>query len=125
MKRLISYGLLLCLTAALVWGYSGKVLLPKPPLRPLGDGYSIALQALGVETNNYYCIGAKISHEWCPWTYAGEWVFSFDKNTVEHKTVYVAMRAWDTNANPRTSPPWPLTEVRYTCDIPSLTNGMK
>ena len=123
MKRLIIC-LLLSLTATFVWGFDPKVFRPNPPMRPFGDGYSLALQALGSETNDYYCIGAKIGHEWCPDTYAGEWVFSFNKNSVEHKTVYVAMRAWNTNYNPRVTPPWPLTEVRYICDIPSMTNGL-
>ena len=88
----------------------------------MGDAYSIALQALGTETNDYYCVGAKIGHEWCPDTYGGEWVFAFDKNSVEHKTVFVAMRAWDTNSNPRVVPPWPLAEVHYTSDVSFLTN---
>jgi hypothetical protein len=112
MKRFIIFSLLFGLTATLVLGFDPMVFRPNPPLRPFG------------ETNDYYCIGAKLSHEWCPDTSAGEWVFSFNKNTVEHKTVYVAMRAWNTNFNPLITPPWPLTEVRYTCDIPSLPNGL-
>ncbi|MGA3267000.1 MAG: hypothetical protein ABSE16_09280 [Verrucomicrobiota bacterium] len=126
MKRLVIYSSFLCLSATLVWGFPGfpsPMFRPNPPFRAFADGYSLALQALGPETNEYYCVGAKISHEWCPDTYGGEWVFSFNKNNVEHKTVYAAMR-WFADGHTRMNPQYPLTEVRYTCDIASLTNNV-
>jgi hypothetical protein len=60
MKRLVIYGSLLSLAATIVWGFDPKVFRPNPPKRTFGEAYFIALRALGTETNDYYCIGAKI-----------------------------------------------------------------
>src|SRR4051794_1965837 len=75
---------------------SGRELLPDPSPRSLPEAYAIALQALGAATNEYYCVAVKRSHDWC---HPGEWVLTFDKNGLQHKQVFVAMKAFE-SVNP-------------------------
>jgi hypothetical protein len=121
MKRYFVLLILLGAATGIVFGFNPKVLWPQPPPRQMGEAYSMALSALGSATNSYYCVDARIGHAWCPWKDSGEWVFTFDANSVQHKIVYVAMRPYDTNLNPIYSPPYPLTEVRDIDDL-AITN---
>jgi hypothetical protein len=79
----------------------------------------MATQVLGSATNDYYCVDAKISHDWC---YAGEWVLTFDRNSHQHKIVFVAMKSYESISPNYHLKPWALTEVRDTGVILSSTN---
>ena len=123
MKRLIILITLLGATSVAI-AFSlinGREFVPDPSPRPMLEGYALALQALGSATNEYYCVAVKRSHDWC---YAGEWVFTFDANSMQHKQVFVAMKSYE-RVNPNYHlKPWPLTEVRDTGVIFPKTNGV-
>ena len=99
---------------------SGHELSPDPSPRSLLEAYAMAMQALGSATNEYYCVAVKRSHDWC---HAGEWVLTFDKNSVQHKLVFVAMKPFESVSPNYHLKPWPLTEVRDTGWILNSTNG--
>ena len=113
MKRLMIVLSLLGLATGLAcaFGLIGKELWADPSPRPLPEDCALALQALGPDTNEFYCVSARRSHEWC---HSGEWVFTFDRNYIEHKLVFVAMRAPESYHQDIHLKPWPLTEVRET-----------
>jgi hypothetical protein len=103
---------------------TGNEFTPKPPPRSLPEAYAIALKALASATNDYYCVDAKRSHDWCR-AGGGEWVFTFDKNDMQHKLVFVAMKPY-ASVNPDSGfTPWPLTEVRDTGVILNSTNAVR
>jgi len=123
MKRLIIFAAVLGVTSiAIAFSLiTGREFEPNPPPRPMLEGYAMAMQALGSATNEYYCVGVKRGHDWC---YAGEWVFTFDRNSMQHKVVFVAMKPYE-SVNPNYHlKPWPLTEVRDTGVIFPTTNGV-
>jgi hypothetical protein len=122
MKRLIIPLTLSGVVTSIVLGFSNiKGFIPSLPPRSLPEAYSMALQALGSATNDYYCVDAKIGHDWC---YAGEWVFTFDKNSHQHKIVFVAMRTFDTHGAGVMGKSWLLTEIRDTGVILNTTNAV-
>lgn len=111
MKRIIIIGVVMVAAACIVCAFSNPPFdgnVPKPPPRSMADAYSMALQTLGAHTNDYYCVGSKITHDWCD---AGEWVFTFDANFWQHKLVFVAMKPLD------------KTEVRDTGLVLDSANG--
>ena len=121
MKRFIIFAALLGVTGIasafiLVTGFEFE---PNPPPRSMLDAYAMAARALGSATNDYYCVDVKRSHDWC---YAGEWVFTFDKNSMQHKQVFVAMKPYESFNPDIQLKPWPLTEVRDTGVIMNATN---
>jgi len=122
MKKIITIFSIVIAATYFVRGFSTHALLPNPPERSMVDAYSLAVQTLGVTTNQFYCVASKIDREWCP---VGAWVFTFDKSMMIHKVVYVAMEpfnsrgAWDGY-----SKPWPLTEVRDVDDLLHKTNSI-
>ena len=109
MKRIILIVAGLSVATCIVWGFSGTIRATPPP-RPMSEAYTMALHALGSDTNGYYCVSAKISNGWC---YAGEWVFEFDQDNAEHKLVFVAMKPYESYNPDINLKPWPLTEVRH------------
>src|SRR6266576_1200076 len=111
MKRIIVFITVLgAVGAAVAFSLTtGTEFVPHPPPRSLTEAYTMAVRALGSATNEYYCVAVKQSHDWC---YAGEWVLTFDKNGLQHKLVFVAMKPFE-SVNPNSHlKPWPLTEVR-------------
>jgi hypothetical protein len=111
MKRFIVILLLLlaagvCIAVSFI---SGTELIAAPPARSLPEAYAMALRALGSATNGSYCVSASRSHDWC---YAGEWVFRFDRNHLDHSLVFVAMKPYEEFNPHQHLMPWPLIEVR-------------
>ena len=98
---------------------------PDPPVRSLPEAYAMALKALGPATNEYYCVSAMRSNDssfvggWL-----GGWDFTFDRNYMQHKLVYVVMKPYETNdlALGRNFP-GPLVQIRDTGVIFPSTNG--
>ena len=123
MKRLTFLLAALGVTGSVASAFSlitGTEFHPRRPPRSMPEASVMALQALKSATNSYYCVDAKITHDWC---HAGEWVFTFDKNRMQHKVVFVAMKPYESFNPDLHLKPWPLTEVRDTGVILNSTNA--
>jgi hypothetical protein len=86
MKRLVVSLLVVGLMTGLVFARLIPYNRKQPPRLPLPEAYSLATQALGAATNQFYCVNAStlVSR-----SQDGEWLFEFsDTNEVE-KHVFV------------------------------------
>jgi hypothetical protein len=122
MKKTILIFSAICLVAFLVRGFGSHAFLPNPPKRSLVDAYLLATQALGTDTNSFYCVAAKMDREVYP---VGAWIFTFDQNGMTHRLVYVAMEPFNRDgAWGDYDKPWPLTKVLAVEDITHTTNSV-
>jgi hypothetical protein len=113
MKKTIIPISAVCLVAFFVRAFTTHALSPNPPKPSMPEAYSFAVQALGAETNHFYCVASKTDSQIFPPT--GAWVFTFDANALTHKIVYVALDPFYVNRGSNRT----FTQV---IDVDLLTN---
>jgi len=89
MKKTIFPICAICLVAFFMRAFTTHALLPDPPKPSMPEAYSFAVQALGADTNHFYCVASKTDSQIFP--PSGAWVFTFDANGITHKLVYVSL----------------------------------
>ena len=87
MKRFtLIFGMVTLLAAGVAFARLHSYDETKPPHLALPDAYSLAMQAMGGKTNQFYCLGGDVLLSGSP---DGEWLFTFSSTNNLKKYVFV------------------------------------